>query len=143
MTEGPVREAQRHDIEAMVEHGGKFFARSNMIGPFDPEYFREFIASNFDQGAFYFLVTDTGSAGMCVSPFFATGKPQVQVLWIFDEGGHGKALMRRMIEKSIEAGASGIGATTQTSMRGDIVAEMYRRMGFEITETLLVMNLEG
>lgn len=137
-----VRPATLEDIEAIIDHGRKFFSQGAMLDDFDPGHFGLFVTERLNHPNFDFFVTETGSCGICISEFFATGRPHVQVLWIFDEGGRGRDLMRRVIGESIAARASGIGATTQIEMRGDIVAEMYRRMGFVKKEILMVMDLK-
>lgn len=139
----PVREAGPDDIEMMIEHARSFYGMGAMIDDFDAEYMTGWLEDHVDHPNFLFLVTDSGSCGMCISPHFATGKGHVQELWLWDEGGRGRDLMKEMVRRSEANGARAIGVATQIEMRGEAVARVYQGLGFERKEIILVKTFGG
>lgn len=137
-TSDDIREAGIDDIPHLIENARSFYALGVFSDPFDEGYMTSWLEENVDHPNFLFLVTKTGSCAMCVSPHFATGKCHVQELWLWDEGGNGLSLIKEMVRRSQEAGASALGVATQIKLRGEALARLYSGLGFSRKEILLV-----
>lgn len=138
-----MRVATAEDIPAIMEHAEKFFADDDVLGPiFDPEFFQEWLAVVIDQPAHAIIVMgETGSACLEFGQDFRNGRLLAQERWVYGENGEGRKLMKACERLATAHLAKSIAVSVQVHKRGETVAKMYERMGYERREITLVKEL--
>ena len=87
-----IRPATVEDIPAMIGHARKFFEDLPIV--FSPDRFEAFLIENMDWSNFGFFVSERGSAGVLVTPHFASSDVVGSELWVWSEDRQGLAFIK-------------------------------------------------
>lgn len=134
-----IRPATFEDIPAMVGHARKFFA--DLPIAFSHDRFEAFLAEHIGGDEFGFFVSERGSAGVLVTPHFASSDVVGSELWVWSEDRQGLAFIKAMEGFCRNRGATLIGVTAQCEIRGETVARLYERQGYQRQEIFLRKEL--
>lgn len=135
--------ATAEDIPAIMGHAEKFFAKDDVLGPiYDAAFFREWLAAAVATPEQVLIVMgETGSACLEFGQDFRNGRTLAQERWVYGENGEGRKLMKACERLARARKASAIGVSVQIHKRGEAVAKLYERAGYERREISLAKGL--
>ena len=125
------------DIPQIVEWAKQQYQPDLIGGDVNEDFFSEWLAEAVSNDNIWIGVSETGSFGLMLAPFFVNGRPILQELWVLNTGG-GPASLNEILdgmedcarEVKATAGHAILQVRALVEQRGEALARLMKRRGF-------------